>query len=328
MSDQNQKSKLGKGLSSLLKMSGNSHEQSLRDVNVRKGKPRIYSGGNKNIDGGTITDDKVKEVSVVKIDKILPNPYQPRRQIDKEELRELSDSIKENGVVVPILLAKSGGSADKYVLVAGGRRLMAAKMAGLDEIPAVIVQDIQNKEIAQLALIENVQRKDLNPIDEGVAYLRLLEDFGLTYEEIAQKVGKSRGHIEGKVKLTFLPDLVKSSIILGEITEAHGRALASLGTPEAIIAAFKVVLRNKLTVKKTEELVREIKLQGSLPYKNFSYNRTVEWLSKNSQIREELSSLVGKEVTLKRHKKSGGSIIINFDNDEELIDIYRRLTGK
>lgn len=311
------KTTLGRGLSSLLSNSINStdkiKEQDKTQKNIKNEKVM-----NKNQSGNYIQ---------IPIDDILLNPYQPRQSISDESLKELVDSIKACGVIVPIIVVISKDKPDKYILVAGERRLQASKKAGLKFIPA-IVKNLNDQEIAELALIENIHRENLNPIEEAFAYLKLIQEFNLSIENIANKLGKSTTYVDNKIKLTRLPKLIQNSILIGEITEGHGRVLASLNSDEAIIAAFKVVVRDKLNVKRTEELVRDIKALGDRRIKGLGYHRTVEWLNQFSYVRDNLKEFLGSEVRLKRHKGEGGSLIINFQNDAELDNIYRKIKGE
>lgn len=272
--------------------------------------------------------DSVQEgFKYIDVDKILPNPYQPRHSIPLASIIELSDSIKEKGVIMPVIVTPNEDGSDTFVLVAGERRLNAAKLAGFTSVPAV-VRKMTGKEMAEAAIVENVHRKDLNPVEEGYAYLRLVRDFNMTLEEIAEKISKNKNYVEGKIKLTELPKIVQTSIAVGEISEHHGKILLTLNDEKAIIAALKIVIRNNLSTKKTEELVREIKAETGQKIRRLWKNKTAEWLEKYSYIKDGLYELTGSEIKLKRNRKNGGTIMINFSSDEELISIYKKLTGK
>lgn len=272
--------------------------------------------------------DEVKEgFQYIEIDKIIPNPYQPRQSIPIASIIELSESIKEKGVIMPITVVPNENKQGEYILAAGERRLSAAKLAGFGKIPAVI-RKMDSKEMAEAAIIENIHRKDLNPMEEGYAYLRLVKDFNMETEEIGEKISKPKSYIEGKIQLTELPKLVQTSIAVGEITENHGRALLTLNDEKAIIATLKIIVRNSLNLKRTEELIRQIKLEsGRLP-KGYWTNKALEWMEKYSYVKDGLTEITGCEIKLKRNRKNGGSVVINFTNDEELVNIYKKLTGK
>ncbi len=197
--------------------------------------------------------------SQIPIDRIRRNPHQPRAAFDEEGLAELATSIAEHGVIQPVVVR---GSADgDYELVAGERRLRAARMAGLTEIPAV-VRDTTASELLELALVENVQRADLNPIEEASAYRELIDEFGLTHEAVARRVGKSRVAISNSLRLLDLAPETLAAIVDGRISEGHGRALAALTIPELQRAVLQVVLERHLSVRQTEELVRRKRENG------------------------------------------------------------------
>lgn len=315
------KSGLGRGLSSLLSNSITSIQNSQKIELKQNFKNKKAKKKSTNSD---IENNKYVEIP---IDKIILNPYQPRQEISKEGLDELVQSIKLYGVIVPIIVVPSRQLDGNYILVAGERRLQASKLAGLKYIPAIVKQ-LDDLGIAELALIENVHRENLNPIDEAYAYLRLIQDFNMNIAEISKKVGKSVNYVENKIKLTKLPKIVQNSISMSEITEGHGRALAYLNSEEAIVAAFKVVVRDKLNVKRTEDLVKDIKALGGRSVRGLGYHKTVEWLNNFSYVREGLKEFLGSDVRLKRHKGEGGSLIITFQNDAELDDIYRKIKGE
>jgi ParB family chromosome partitioning protein len=261
------------------------------------------------------------------IHKIKPNPYQPRQNLTITSVMELSQSIKEKGVMLPITIVPIKDNDGYYYVAAGERRLNAAKLAGFKEVPA-IVKELTDQEMAEVALIENVHRKDLNPIEEGFAFLRLREEFEMDTAEIARKLTKSESYIESKIKLTNLPKLIQDSIALGEISENHGKALLSLDDEQAMIAALKLVIRNGLNAKKTEELVRQIKSESGQAAKSLRPNPTLEWEQKYKYIAEEVSSYFNTDTKLKRNRKNGGSLVINFATEDELVNIYKKLTGK
>jgi ParB family chromosome partitioning protein len=246
---------------------------------------------------------------------VKPNPHQPRNAFDEEGLAELAASIATHGVIQPIVVR---GTADSgYELIAGERRLRAARMAGLTQIPAV-VRDSTSNELLELALVENVQRADLNPIEEASAYRELIDGFGLTHDAVAQRVGKSRVAISNSLRLLDLAPETREAIIAGRITEGHGRALAALTIPELQRAVLQVVLERQLSVRQTEELVRRKRDAGS------AQGRKV--LSEDlADLEAQLRGILATKVGIVRTRK-GGRVVIDFYSDEELDRIYAIIT--
>ncbi len=190
------------------------------------------------------------------IDRIEPNPQQPRSYFDPEKLQELSESIRQRGVIQPLLVTRAQGN--RYYLIAGERRLRAAKMALQDEVPVVVMDASSTNERLELALIENIQRHDLNPIEEAQAYARLIEEFGLTQEEVAAKVGKKRSTITNTLRLLKLPKTIRNDVIEQRMSEGHARVLLRLhGDREAMLQIRDMIIRENLSVRQTEKLCRE-----------------------------------------------------------------------
>lgn len=252
----------------------------------------------------------------VPIDKILPNPLQPRHILDHEGLQELSVSIREHGILQPLLVTYDLQN-DQYTLVAGERRLRAAQMAGLETVP-VIVRQVTDQERLELALVENVQRSDLTPLETAEAYRLLNEDFKLSHEEIAGRVGKSRVTVTNTLRLLKLPEVVRKALAEGRISEGHARALLALNSFQAQVGCLETILKYSLNVRKTEELVR--KLTGEKP----------EHLPKPSAppeikaMEERLRNHFGTKVTL-RHGKKGGSLVIYYYSDEDLDAVLKQI---
>ena len=209
------------------------------------------------------TDSQLPEsgVTLIPIAHLSPNPRQPRARFDQDELAELAASIREHGVIQPLVVTQ-GESEDRYTVIAGERRLMAAEMVELKAVP-VIIREASDQQFVELALVENVQRADLGPLETAEAYRQLSEDFGLSHEEIATRVGKSRVTITNTLRLLNLPEEVKKALAEGDISEGHARALLSLPTSEAQILALGSILKLDLNVRQTEELIR--KLSGKRP---------------------------------------------------------------
>lgn len=196
-------------------------------------------------------DEAPDQVLNLELNKLVPNPYQPRKVFDEMQLEELTRSIKELGVIQPIVVRKAG---EKYEIVAGERRFRASEKAGLTQIPAV-VRDFTDRELAEVALIENLQRADLNYFEEAEGYYRLIQDFSLTQEEVAARVGKSQPTIANKLRLLKLDPLVRENIMVELLTERHIRALLKLRSPEEQMLILKEIYQNELTVRDTEVLI-------------------------------------------------------------------------
>jgi ParB family chromosome partitioning protein len=250
----------------------------------------------------------------IPVDRVHRNPHQPRHAFDEESLAELAASIAAHGVIQPIVVR---GSADGgYELVAGERRLRAARMAGLQHIPAVI-RDSQNTEMLELALVENVQRADLNAIEEAAAYRELIDGFGLTHEAVATRVGKSRVAISNALRLLDLAPETRQAIIEGRITEGHGRALAALTIAELQRAVLQVVLERHLSVRQTEELVRRKRDAAEPRRKPLSEDL--------ADLEAQLRGILATKVGIVRTRR-GGRLVIDFYSDEELDRLYSIIT--
>ncbi len=240
---------------------------------------------------------------------ILRNPRQPRIKFDSDELQELADSIREHGVIQPLILTQ-GESEGQYILIAGERRLLAAQLIELDEVPAII-RGASDQDLVELALVENIQRADLGPLEKSEAYRQLSEDFKLSHEEIAARVGKSRTTVTNTLRLLNLPEDVKQSLVEGEISEGHARALLALQTSEAQSTTLKSILKHDLNVRQTEELIR--KLSGEKPQKPQPKVPDPEIKAIEEQLRQRL----GTRVTVNQRSK-GGTLTIHYYSAEEL----------
>lgn len=248
-------------------------------------------------------------ITHIPIANIIPNPRQPRTNFASDELDELAISIREHGVIQPLIVTQTE-AAGQYTLIAGERRLLAAQLIELEEVP-VIIREASDQELVELALVENVQRADLGALETAEAYRQLTEDFNLSHEEIAARVGKNRVTITNTLRLLKLPDEVKESLAEGIITEGHARSLLALPTPEAQSAALKSILKNDLNVRQTEELVR--KLGGEKPQRLSPPPPDPEIKALEEQLRQRL----GTRVTLNQRSK-GGTLTIHYYSAEEL----------
>lgn len=261
----------------------------------------------------------VREVSV---DTISPNPRQPRQSQDPNALQELADSIREHGLIQPLIVTATPldqqAVGTEYQLIAGERRWAAAQLAGLTTVP-VIVKEATPQQMLELALVENIQRADLNPLEEAVAYQQLIEEFGLRQEEVAARVGKSRVTVANVVRLLRLPDKVKAALLESRITEGHARALLAAENAETMVQLLQVVSRQGLNVRQTEELVRR---QTTEAKSRVQEAPSADTVALENRFREAL----GTKVRLFRSKK-GGKLIIHFYSEEELQAIYDVIIG-
>ena len=248
---------------------------------------------------------------------ITPNPHQPRAPIRDQDLVELAASIQEHGVIQPLVVSRV---PDGYQLIAGERRWRAARLAGLSTVP-VVVKDVAPNEMLELALVENLQRSDLNALEEAMAYRQLIEEFGMTQEQVARRVGKSRVAVANTLRLLKAARRVQEALLEGQISEGHARALLGLEQAEAQEAALKMVLKRELNVRQTEELVRRL-LGLDREKQRAAREVSPETRALEGQFREAL----GTKVSLKRSGK-GGRVVIYFYSEEELDALYERLVG-
>jgi ParB family chromosome partitioning protein len=266
------------------------------------------------IPGGS--DRSSGEVTELGVDQIERNPRQPRRNFDPADLEQLTDSIRQHGVLQPLIVARMEGDGD-YVLIAGERRLQAARQAGLATVPAV-VRTATDQQLLVLALIENLQRADLNPLEAAEGYRQLADEFGLSHEAIADQVGKSRSTVTNALRLLQLPESVQTAVMDGRLSEGHARALLALPTAEAIEAAMGTVLNRELNVRQTEELVR------SLSGKRSRKRRTTRASPEEKALEAELRDALGTKVSLRSSAK-GGTLTIHYYSPEELEALVDRL---
>ena len=254
----------------------------------------------------------------VQTSMIVPNPLQPRDHMNSEDLEDLANSIREHGVLQPLVVSFDPLTG-MYTLIAGERRLRASKLAGLDTVP-VIVREVTNQERLELALIENVQRADLSPLETAEAYRQLAEDFHLSHDEISTRVGKSRVSVTNTLRLLKLPDPVLKALADNDITEGHARALLGLNTAQAQNAALQTIMNNSLNVRQAEELVR--KMLGHKP----ASTDPKPVLPEIKEIEDRLQTKLGTRVSL-HHGQKGGSLTIHYYSDEELESLVSQLLG-
>ena len=272
--------------------------------------------------GGEVKTEGSSNLNEIDIAKIEPNPNQPRREFDKEALQELASSIRELGIIQPITLRKVDG--DKYQIIAGERRWRASQLAGLTKIPAYIVS-VEDQGVMEMALVENIQREDLNAIEIALAYQHLAEATGMTQAKISERVGKSRAAVTNYMRLLKLPAQVQIALKNHEIEMGHARALLSIDSPSQQIRLFKEVQQQQYSVRKVEELVQALKngedvktVQGRIGAKNHLPEEF-------NILRKRLSQFFQTQVKMTYSAKGKGKITIPFDNEEELEHIMNAL---
>lgn len=263
-----------------------------------------------------VTLDSTGGVTSVPVNDISPNPRQPRVRFDPAELAELAASIREHGIIQPLIVMQ-GQQPGQFTLIAGERRLLAARQAALETVP-VIVREATQQELVELALIENVQRADLSPLEAAEAYRQLVEDFGLSHEAVSARVGKSRVSVTNTLRLLKLPAVVQEAIADERISEGHARALLALSTPQSQAAALHSILRHDLNVRQTEELVR--KLSGDRPPRPPRIGLPPELAAIEDRLRHRL----GTKVSINPSRK-GGTVVIHYYSDEDLDALVERI---
>ena len=292
---------------------------STRPSGLGRGLGSLIPTGKRSDPGIGLVDPVIKEVieshekiNQLPVEKILPNPHQPRQSFDVASLSDLSESIKEHGIIQPLIVSKRG---DGYELIAGERRLRAAKMAGIKTVPAII-REISEQKKMELALIENLQREDLNPLEVALAYKKLEDEFNLTRAELAKKVGKSQSAVANNLRLLNLRDEVKEAIVDGRISETHARTLAGLPEDEQLTGLNRII-ENKLSVHEAEKAAKDVVVKRHL--------RKVSFDPEVRQMEEDVAASLGTKVEIKRHG-GAGQIIVKFFSNEELRKIVNKLS--
>ncbi len=250
------------------------------------------------------------------VELIDPNPFQPRKDFHPSELKEMAESVKEMGIVTPLLVSKNG---ERYQLIAGERRLRAAKMAGVKRVP-VVVREVSPAEALELAIVENIHRKDLNPIEEAAAYQKLLEELNITQEALARRVGKDRATIANLIRLLRLPSGIQKDLIEGRLTMGHARALAGVKSEKRQLALRELVVRNQLSVRELEKVIQSgsarVRKKKSVKAQKDHYI---------ASLAEGLRRSLGTKVEIRRQGEAG-KIIIHFYSDEELDRLLEKLS--
>ncbi len=263
-------------------------------------------------------------IRLLAVAEILPNPQQPRTIFNPETLAELAASIAAHGILQPLIVTESLDQPDRYWLIAGERRWRAAQQAGLESVP-VIVREASTQQLLEWALVENVQRADLNPLEEASAYDSLISGFGLTQAQVAARVGKSRSAVANTVRLLGLPPVAQGALSDGQISAGHARALLSLPAQPAMEAALEQVVGRELTVRQTEMLVRRL-LEPAPPPP--TANESVKNQAHLTALEGRFRSTLGTKVSLERKQDGSGRLVIHFYNDDDLDSIYRQIVGE
>jgi ParB family transcriptional regulator, chromosome partitioning protein len=283
---------------------------------------------------GSATDPEIQEnlvasaqsggLRMLAVADIVPNPHQPRTHFDPAALAELAASIAEHGVIQPLIVTETPQQPDRYWLIAGERRWRAAQEAGLEEVPA-IVREATNQQLLEWALVENVQRADLNPLEEAAAYQSLLNDFNLTQAQVAARVGKSRSAVANAVRLLSLPSSVQSALNQQHISAGHARSLLGLPDAQTIQGALDLILDRELNVRQTEALVRKLLDPPVAPVEP-----TPARQSDSSHLRsleDRFRTRLGTKVSLDRREDGSGRLVVHFYSDDDLENIYRQIVG-
>jgi len=310
---QNKRPALGRGLSALL-------SDTATDITTR------YNRDTENTTVGS--------VATIKLNQIETNPFQPRTTFEQEALSELCESIKQLGIIQPVTVRKV--AQDKYQLISGERRFRASQMAGLVEIPAYI-RIANDQSMLEMAIVENVQRQDLDAIEVALSYQRLIDECKLTQEQLAEKMGKSRSSVANFLRLLRLPDAVQAAIIARKITMGHARALLSLTDPEKQHMLLELILRDDLSVRAVEEWVKDpesITLAAGESEEDLGVEKVIiprikptELSADHQKIHEELKNRYGKKVAIKCSDKGNGKIILSFKDEEDLQRLVALLHG-
>ncbi len=269
---------------------------------------------------------KYDSVFWIEVDKIDPNPYQPRREFDETRLKSLADSIRQYGVLQPLVVTRKdvekqeGGLASRYELIAGERRLRASKLIGLREVPVVIRSGEETDRMKlELAIIENLQREDLNAIDRAKALAQLVEAFGLSHAEVGMKVGRSREFVSNSIRLLQLPEMIQNAVVAKELTEGHARALLMLSSrPQEQETLFKEIVLKKTSVRITEQLARRIATE-----KQRKHDKTPEMMD----LEKSLTETLGTRVIIE-NRPQGGRLLIEFFSPEDLSHIVAALAAE
>ena len=265
---------------------------------------------------GAEKKEEQKDALILKTSQLEPNKDQPRKKFDEAAIEELAQSIKQYGIIQPIIVCRKD---DYYQIIAGERRWRAAKKAGIREVP-VVVKEYTDKEIAEISLIENIQREDLNPIEEAKSYKRLIDEYKLTQEELSERVSKSRTEIANKMRLLKLHDEVQKMLISGAISAGHARALLGLEAKKDQLKAANEIIEKSLSVRQTEDLVKKMNEPKKDKAAKGKVDDSLEFVYRD--LEKKLSDCLGTKVKISRKDKNKGKIEINYYSEDELDRLY------
>lgn len=263
-------------------------------------------------DNKKISDKKYRQIP---LDQIAPNPMQPRHEFDEESLKQLAQSLKENGVIQPLVVRANG---QKFTIIVGERRFRAARLAGMNEIPVILHDDVDDTRMLELALVENLQREDLNPIETSEAYRRLIDECSLTQNQLADKIGKSRSTITNTLRLNGLPDEIKKMLRDGRLTEGHARTLLTYDNKADMLQMAQQIISGEMSVRQAEAMPKRVKRRRLIPKKKFPAIIEVE---------NYLKRLLGTSVKIKPSLKRG-KIEIEYYNDDDLdrlLELFKKI---
>jgi len=295
---------LGRGLSSLIPPKNAKISEPKKDFNYFGAVDKAAEPSQQPVSSGG-----VQEIDLI---RIAPNPHQPRMNFDGERMQELAASIREHGIIQPLVVTKNG---NVYEIIAGERRFQAAKLAGLKTVP-VIIRDATQQQKLELAIIENIHRHDLNPIEEAKSYVKLAAEFDLSQEAVAQKVGKSRSAIANKERLLKLPIEIQKALIENKITEGHAKAILAIEQPEKQRALFEMIMKNNLTVRQTEDKTKEVSVR--------THKRVISVDPEIKRIEDMLAGTLKTKVKIVK-SGDGGKIIVDYYSKEELNNILDKI---
>ena len=251
--------------------------------------------------------DKINDKKNVSISSLVRNKYQPRKKFDETSLEELTNSIRERGIIQPIIVRPSSDEEDKFEIIAGERRWQAAQYAGLHEVPVIVI-NVDNLKSLEFAIVENVQRKDLNPIEEAEGYKRLIDEFSYDQDKVSKFIGKSRAHISNCLRLLSLPQEIKELIIKEKLSQGHAKILVGLNNP---ILLVKKIISKKLSVRQTESLVRILKSNSNSPSKKKDPNII--------NLEQELTDKIGMRVFVNNKRNNSGTISLEYKGADQLV---------
>lgn len=275
--------------------------------------------------GGSVdAEDRIPGSRLVAVDKIEPNPHQPRTHFEPEALQELAASIRAHGIIQPLIVTQSPDQPGRYWLVAGERRWRAAQLAQLAEVP-VNVREATPQQLLEWALVENIQRADLNALEEAAAYQSLIDEFAFTQADIGRRVGKSRSAVANTLRLLHLPREAQEALLEQSISPGHARALLALEDPDKILAALEQILDRELSVRQTEDLVRKWLAEPRQPLEPEAEDPAEQ--DHVNYLENRFRNALGTRVNLNRNRDGSGRLVVHFYNDEDLAGIYHLIAG-